>query len=60
MIHYETLMHHQPAVQGRSVRVHDVAHAERAAAEVLSLPFGPYMSESEVSRVADALKKVLR
>jgi dTDP-4-amino-4,6-dideoxygalactose transaminase len=34
-------------------------HAEKAAAEVMQLPVGPELTPEEITRVAEALKKVV-
>jgi UDP-2-acetamido-2-deoxy-ribo-hexuluronate aminotransferase len=53
-------MHDQPAL--KAVYPNQEAHpfSERAAARVMSLPFHPYLSESDQSRVIDGITKVLR
>lgn len=55
-IHYPTPIHHQPAY---AARFHDAGfpEAERAAAEVLSLPMIPELTDEEVERVAAALER---
>jgi dTDP-4-amino-4,6-dideoxygalactose transaminase len=53
LIHYPEAVHRQPAfaVAGSP----SLPEAERAAAEVLSLPLHPCLAESQVSEVADAV-----
>jgi dTDP-4-amino-4,6-dideoxygalactose transaminase len=53
MIHYLVPLHQQPAFQDSSRA--GVPEAERAAAEVLSLPLRPTLSEVEVEEVAKAV-----
>ncbi len=58
-IHYPVPVHRQPAYQGRVVLGPAACRAsERAAAEVLSLPMFPELTDAQVSAVCDALKSV--
>ncbi len=53
-IHYPLALHQQPLLAGcKSKRL---ANAEKLAAEVLSLPFSPYLSESDQSLVIQAME----
>jgi len=56
-VHYPTPIHRQPAYAhlGDSGDPPRLPEAERAAAEVLSLPIYPELSDAEVAAVADAL-----
>lgn len=56
-IHYPIPDHRQPVWGGRFDKV-SLPVAERACAEVLSLPCFPEMTDQEVSQVAEALRKV--
>ena len=55
-IHYPILDHRQPVWGGRFDKV-SLPIAERACAEVLSLPCFPEMTDQEVAQVADALRQ---
>ncbi len=55
-VHYPIPLYLQPAL--RQPETH-CAEAERAAAEVMSLPFHPYLTRSEVDQVATALAQAL-
>lgn len=60
MVHYPFVMHKQPAYQLRYSEQYSLPHSERAASRVLSLPFHPYLSESDQDQVVEALIKALR
>lgn len=51
-VHYPQPMYRQPALLDESICLPE---CERAAQEVLSLPFHPYMDEADIVRVVDAL-----
>lgn len=55
-VHYPTAIHRQPAYAGRGIG--PLPHAERAAAEVLSLPIYPELTDDEVRAVCTALAAV--
>lgn len=55
-VHYPVVLYKQPCVSEAEQALWHCAHAEKAADEVLSLPFGPYMSEDEVKQVCAALR----
>ncbi|MFO1072724.1 MAG: DegT/DnrJ/EryC1/StrS family aminotransferase [Geminicoccaceae bacterium] len=56
-IHYPVPVHRQPAYAGRiGLGPAQCRASERAAAEVLSLPIHPELTEAEVERVAAALE----
>lgn len=55
-VHYPTAIHLQPAYADR-FRAGQFPEAERAAAEVLSLPMIPELTDEEVDRVAAALER---
>lgn len=60
-VHYPLPMHQQQLVAKvypYLVKEIDCPHTQRAAETVLSLPFGPWMTEAEQQYVVDALKKV--
>lgn len=54
-VHYPLAIHEQKAYQSFIRGVGSLAHSEKAAREVLSLPFHPYLSKKEVEVVAGAL-----
>jgi UDP-2-acetamido-2-deoxy-ribo-hexuluronate aminotransferase len=58
-VHYPVLMYQQPVILKNDSRTWVCPEAEKAANHVLSLPFGPYMTEAEVQAVASALAKVV-
>lgn len=51
-VHYPLPLNKQPAVQDLSVTL---AHGDKAADEVMSLPMHPYMDEGTVDQITDAL-----
>jgi dTDP-3-amino-3,4,6-trideoxy-alpha-D-glucose transaminase len=55
LVHYPTVPHRQQAYAGTPAARVSLPNAERAAAEVLSLPIGPHMSPSDVDRVGDTV-----
>ncbi len=52
--HYPVPLHRQPAFAGSHM---SLPESERAAAEVISLPLHPYMSEAAVGAVCDAIER---
>jgi dTDP-4-amino-4,6-dideoxygalactose transaminase len=54
LVHYPHAVHQQPAYQGRIPIVGSLPHSERAAAEVLSLPIYPELTDEQVDSVAEA------
>jgi dTDP-4-amino-4,6-dideoxygalactose transaminase len=59
-VYYPTPMHLQPAYSSLGYKQGDLPESERAAAEVLSLPIYPELTENQIARVADALAGALR
>jgi len=59
-IHYPVPLHLQPAFRECGLGRGDLPHAERAAREILSLPIWPSFNESDVGRVADAIRVFYR
>lgn len=57
-VHYPIPLHRQPALAGIS-RWTDCTGSERAAAEVMSLPMHPWLSQEDQDRVCEALKSCL-
>ena len=56
-VHYPVPVHLQPAYRGRVALGPAACRAtERAAAEVLSLPMYPELSDAEVARVCEAIR----
>ena len=58
-IHYPIPLHLQPAYAWMGLREGAFPEAERAAREVLSLPIHPEMTDDQVDRVCEALRKLL-
>lgn len=56
VVHYPLAVNRQPAIEDESVAL---PHSDQAAAEVLSLPFGPYIQADEQDAVAEALSRCL-
>ena len=54
-IHYPIPLHRQPAYVGRGYGSVRLPHTERAAAEVLSLPMYPELSDQQQQAVVDAV-----
>ncbi len=52
--HYPVPLHRQPAFAGSRM---PLPESDRAAAEVISLPIHPYLSEAAVSAVCDAIER---
>ena len=57
LVHYPVAVHQQPAYAGRVRTPGSMTATERAAAEVVSLPIHPELSEADVARVAAALRE---
>jgi dTDP-4-amino-4,6-dideoxygalactose transaminase len=55
-IHYPVPCHRMPAFSGQPA----LPAAERAAAEILSLPMFPHITDQQVDRVTAAIREVLR
>jgi len=58
LIHYPTPVHWQPAYRGR-VRIHrgGLGQTERLSARILSLPMHPFLTESQVMRVTEEIRR---
>ena len=59
-IYYPKPLHRQTAYQGFPVAGEGLPTAERIAAEVISLPMHPYLTEAAQDRVVQAVKDALR
>lgn len=55
LVHYPVPPHRQPAYRDTAAAGARLPNAERAAAEVLSLPIGPHLTDDEVDAVAEAV-----
>lgn len=55
-VHYPVPLHRQPAYRG--LEVGPLPEAERAAAEVLSLPIYPHIRDNQIERVAAAVQRL--
>ncbi|OQA39808.1 MAG: dTDP-3-amino-3,6-dideoxy-alpha-D-galactopyranose transaminase [Candidatus Omnitrophica bacterium ADurb.Bin314] len=60
MVHYEIPVHRQPIMRRHKTRKVPLPVTEKLKKEVLTLPFYPGMTESEVDLVATAIKKFYR
>jgi len=58
-LHYPIPLHRQPAFAHLEIGEGAYPEAERAAAEVLSLPMYPHLTRAQVAYVADALRRAL-
>jgi dTDP-4-amino-4,6-dideoxygalactose transaminase len=56
LVHYPSAVHQQPAYKGRVAIAGSLSHSERAAAEVLSLPMYPELSDEQVASVAEQIR----
>jgi dTDP-3-amino-3,4,6-trideoxy-alpha-D-glucose transaminase len=56
-IHYPVPLHMHPGFASCGLRRGALPHAEKACREILSLPLGPYLSESAVEEVATAIRQ---
>lgn len=60
-IHYPVPVHLQPAYASGGVRTPlPMTVTEQVAREIVSLPMHPWLSDADVERVADALKRAVR
>jgi dTDP-4-amino-4,6-dideoxygalactose transaminase len=59
-VHYPVPLHRQPAYLRQGYGNVSLPETERAAAEVLSLPIYPEMSDEQVARVAGAVREYFR
>lgn len=57
-VHYATPLHLEPAFAYLGYEKGEFPRAEKAAAEIVSLPLFPYMTVDEVDLVADAVEEV--
>ena len=56
LVHYPRAVHQQPAYEGRVPIAGSLPHSERAAAEVLSLPIYPELTDEQMDLVAEACR----
>ncbi|MBB71313.1 MAG: aminotransferase DegT [Legionellales bacterium] len=54
-IHYPVCIHQQPAFEYLGYKPGDFPHAEKAAAEVMSLPMHPYLADEDIKKIALAV-----
>ncbi len=55
-IHYPVPIHRQPAYQDLAPPSGGLAHTERLAGEILSLPMSPTLTEDQLAEVAEAVR----
>lgn len=58
-VYYPKCLHEQPVFSGLGYRYGDFPNAERAAQEVLSLPMHPYLEDSDLDRIASAVRSAV-
>jgi dTDP-4-amino-4,6-dideoxygalactose transaminase len=58
-IHFPVPIHRQPVARKLGFTAGDLPHTERAAAEVLSLPMYPELTDEQIACVADAVRSAL-
>lgn len=56
-IHYEHLLSELPLLNGQKYLKHNLANAEKAKSEVLSLPIYPSLTDSEISYICEMVRK---
>jgi perosamine synthetase len=56
-VHYALPVHRQPLYQSLGYRDVSMPEAERAAAEVLSLPVHPALTDADLDRIAESVRK---
>lgn len=59
-VYYPIPLHQQPVYQNQYNRQGVCPTAEAICAEVMSLPFHPYLEESDQNQICDVVKKTLR
>jgi perosamine synthetase len=57
-VHYQTPVHRQPLYQGLGYRDVSLPISEAAAAQVLSLPVHPGLSDADLDRIVEAVREV--
>ncbi|HED64767.1 MAG TPA: DegT/DnrJ/EryC1/StrS family aminotransferase [Planctomycetes bacterium] len=57
-VHYPIPLHLQPAAEAFGYREGDLPVAERLAGEVLCLPVHPFLTEEDVERIVDAIRRL--
>jgi dTDP-4-amino-4,6-dideoxygalactose transaminase len=57
-IHYQTPVHRQPLYQGLGYRDVSLPLSEAAAAQVLSLPVHPALTDADLDRIVESVRKV--
>lgn len=58
-VHYPVPLHKQPVFQGFDWSDTDLSISEKAADRVMSLPFHPYLTDEEISKVTSALSETM-
>jgi len=57
-VHYPKSLHQQPVFADLGYRADQFPHTLKAAQRVLSLPFHPYLEESDVQKIASAIAAI--
>jgi len=58
-VHYPIPLHKQDAFAEHAQHAIEVPHTEKASDEVMSLPMHPFMTQDDVTTVADAVKSAV-
>ncbi|MFA7567229.1 MAG: DegT/DnrJ/EryC1/StrS family aminotransferase [Alkalispirochaeta sp.] len=59
-VHYPIPLHKQDAFAAHAQAGIEVPHTEKAAAEVMSLPMHPFLTKTDVTQVAEAVKQAVK
>ena len=59
-IHYPLPVHHHPAYDGRILTSKDMSVTEKLVKKIVSLPIYPELSNTDVNKIVDALKRFYR
>lgn len=57
LVHYPQAVHQQPAYAGRLAGSSELPHSEQAAAQVLSLPMYPELTDEQVAFIAETIHR---
>jgi dTDP-3-amino-3,4,6-trideoxy-alpha-D-glucose transaminase len=59
-IHYPVPLHLNPAFAGCGLKKGDLPHAEKACRQIVSLPIGPFLNDSQVDEVVERVREFYR